>query len=586
MKTLKIGADGFTLPLELVTSTQAILARKRSGKSYTASVEAEELLKQHQQIAVIDPTSAWWGLRSSSNGEGDGYPVVVFGGDHADAPLDFRAGKAMALALVEHGFSAIFDIGNLATEEQVQFVMDFCSELLRINRNALHVFMDEADTFAPQKPLGLLQNKCLGTVSRLVKQGGIRGVGFTMITQRPASINKDVLSQVDILTVLRMSHPLDIRAATDWIKSEVTVEFARDVEKDLPGLPVGTAYFCSASLGLGERVAVRQRRTFNSGATPKPGERKIEPKVMAAIDIEKLGKEISASVQRSKEASPEYLKQRIHELEQQAAQGGDVGFLEDAQAQHEELERLRTQCAVIPELEEKVRQVEQALAEGCDAIALAVDRMRNAAGPQSAYKPSIPVALAPKKGLASLLPPLPAGQPERATPRDSLVPRPTGGPEQRILAALSQLRGIGLTAPPRTQVCIFSGYSNMTSKGFVNAIGALRSGGMVEYPSSGTVTLTEAGLKAAPTPEPIRGNRELHERLFSMLDGPEVRVLKVVIEHRSVDRTTLAAEAGYTNLTSKGFVNSIGRLRTLGMIDYPSTGMVAATDLLFLKGQR
>lgn len=50
---LRIGKDGFTLPLELVTSTQAILARKRSGKSYTASVEAEELLEHKQQIAVI-----------------------------------------------------------------------------------------------------------------------------------------------------------------------------------------------------------------------------------------------------------------------------------------------------------------------------------------------------------------------------------------------------------------------------------------------------------------------------------------------------------------------------------------------------
>jgi hypothetical protein len=99
---LNIGKDGFTLPVELVTSTQAILARKRSGKSYTASVQAEELLDQKQQVAVIDPTGAWWGLKSSADGREAGYPIVVFGGDHADAPLDFGAGKAMAAALVEH----------------------------------------------------------------------------------------------------------------------------------------------------------------------------------------------------------------------------------------------------------------------------------------------------------------------------------------------------------------------------------------------------------------------------------------------------------------------------------------------------
>lgn len=35
-----------------------------------------------------------------------------------------------------------------------------------------------------------------------------------MISQRPADISKKVLSHMDILTVLRMSYPPDIAAAT------------------------------------------------------------------------------------------------------------------------------------------------------------------------------------------------------------------------------------------------------------------------------------------------------------------------------------------------------------------------------------
>ncbi len=178
---LRIGKDGFSLPIELVTSTQAILARKRSGKSYTASVQAEELLRHKQQIAAIDPTGAWWGLRSSAGGDGPGYPVVVFGGDHADAPLEPHAGRMLATALVEHGFSAIFDVGLMLTEDQIRFTSDFASELLRINRTALHLYIDEADTFAPQLTENRGQKVCLGTVSRLVKQGGVRGIGVTMI---------------------------------------------------------------------------------------------------------------------------------------------------------------------------------------------------------------------------------------------------------------------------------------------------------------------------------------------------------------------------------------------------------------------
>ena len=41
---LKIGNAGFTLPIQARHIDASYLARKRSGKSYTASVQAEELL--------------------------------------------------------------------------------------------------------------------------------------------------------------------------------------------------------------------------------------------------------------------------------------------------------------------------------------------------------------------------------------------------------------------------------------------------------------------------------------------------------------------------------------------------------------
>ena len=311
-KRLHISAH-FSLPLELVTSTQAILARKRSGKSYTASVQAEELLDAGQQIGVFDPTGAWWGLRSSADGKRTGYQVAIFGGKHGDAPLDPRSGKAMAVSFMEQEFSAIFDVKSFSTKEQLQFVMDFSAELLRLNTRALHIFIDEADTFAPQTPRSREASQCLDLVTKLVKQGGLGGTGVTMITQRPASLNWDVLSQIDLLTILRLSAPLDIKPVVAWLETETNTEFAKQVKAALPSLPVGTAFVASAAWGIAERVQVRERTTFNSGATPKPGERKQEPKVLAAIDVARVGKEIADSVQRAKDASPETLRARIAE---------------------------------------------------------------------------------------------------------------------------------------------------------------------------------------------------------------------------------------------------------------------------------
>ena len=72
MRTLKIG-ENLHLPMDFVTQTQAILAKRGAGKSYCASVQAEEMLKANQQVVVIDPTGGWWGLKSSADGKHPGF---------------------------------------------------------------------------------------------------------------------------------------------------------------------------------------------------------------------------------------------------------------------------------------------------------------------------------------------------------------------------------------------------------------------------------------------------------------------------------------------------------------------------------
>lgn len=555
-KELNIGSNGvslFTLPITLVTSTQAILARKRSGKSYTASVQAEELLEHKQQVIVFDPTSAWHGLRSSSDGTGAGYSIVIFGGDQADAPLDWHSGRAMAAAVVEHGFSAIFDIGNLHTEEQVQFVMDFCSELLRINRNALHVYMDEADTFAPQKPLGLLQNKCLGTVSRMVKQGGIKGIGFTMITQRPASVNKDVLSQVDILTVLRMSHPLDIKAATDWIKSEVTVDFAKTVEAALPSLPVGTAFFCSASLGIGDRVQVRKRCTFNSGATPKPGERRIEPKVLAPIDIEKLGQQIAASVQRAKEDSPEFLKKKIAELEKQVTKGGK----DDMAGLAEHIAELEAQAAEIIPLREEIETIrnrEQRLFDGLKTMLATYYEgtemlYHPSSGETSATAPD-PITIAPSRTP-------PTVQVSIAAP---VTEEGINTPQQRILNAMATLYALPEADVTIEWISLTAG-TTPRARGFEENMRQLKKKGLIEG-----IRLTDAGKKIARVDATPATFNSILDRLAVMVSGPQLDILK----HLKVFRMSpedLASSMGTTE-RSRGFEENIRQLKKRELITF------------------
>lgn len=580
---LVIGRDGFSLPISLVTSTQAILARKRSGKSYTASVQAEEMLGHNQQIAVIDPTGAWWGIRSSADGKEAGLQVVVFGGDHADAPLDHTAGKAMAAALVEHGFSAIFDIGNLETSKQLRFVMDFCAELLRINRTAMHLFIDEADTFAPQKTASTLQFECLGTVTRLVSQGGIRGVGVTMITQRSAKINWDVLSQVDILTVLRMGAPNDVKPVVEWLQSETSKEFAAQVRAALPSLPVGTAFIASAPLELAERVAVRERRTFNSGATPKPGERKIVPKVLATIDIQKLGLQIAESVKVAKENSPEFLKAQLAEAQQkirelEAAPPTQNMSDEEMRMLGKELERISAQ---VTELEKSAASF-LVMRDEATKLVQQLAQVLNAEGPQvdtaeiREFVAKAAESIAERPSSAAVATPIAVPRPVT----DASVSKPQG----KILEALGSGLSIRREQLPRTVVAFLAGASAKSSA-FSNNLGALRSAGLIDY-RNGEVFLTPAGRKIVP-PQPPLSEAELHARLASLLPDPQMRILRALIplRGRSLGRDVVASKAG-ASPTSSAYSNNLGALRTLGFIDYGPDRTVFGTSDLFITEAR
>jgi len=152
--------------------------------------------------------------------------------------------------------------------------------------------------------------------------------------------------------------------------------------------------------------------------------------------------------------------------------------------------------------------------------------------------------------------------------------------KRRILAALRDLEAIGQTAPDRQTVAWFADASPKSSA-YTNNLGALRSAGLIDYPEQGTVGLTDAGREA----EPARA-APTHEHIMALVVGKLVpaqrRMLEVAVAHypNSIASDHLA-EASGASATSSAFTNNRGRLRSLGLIEYPSSGFVRAADLLF-----
>jgi len=217
-------SDKLDLPRESVTWVNAFIAKRGAGKTYNAAILAEEMLKNNVPIVVIDGMGTWWGLRVNANQKGNGLPIVVFGGTHADIPLNPLKAKDIAKAVVETNISIVLDISEFSKGESRRIVQQFIDELYKINRVERHVFIEEADLWAPQKTIQPEQALCLGAMDNFVRRGGNHNLGCSLITQRSAVLNKDLLTQSDCLFILRTLAPQDKKAIQSWVEEQTDEE--------------------------------------------------------------------------------------------------------------------------------------------------------------------------------------------------------------------------------------------------------------------------------------------------------------------------------------------------------------------------
>lgn len=581
-------SDTLSLPLDFVTSTQAILAQKGKGKTHTAIVEAEDLLEAGQQIVVLDPTDAWHGLRSSVDGKRAGYPIAVFGGDHGDVALEPGGGKVLAEAVVAERFSAIISTENLSGAEELRFVADFLEDLYRRNRAAMHLFVDEADLFAPQKPFGGEMRTC-GAMDNIVRRGRKKGIGCTLITQRSSVLNKNVLSQADMLVALGCSHPRDIDAIAEWVKRHASPARAVEMMNSLPSLPRGEAWIWNPAAEIFKRVSIRDRRTFDSGATPKAGEAARVAKVLAPVDIKRLGDAIAATVEQQKANDPRALKARVAELEKRiaAAKPATAKIEEKPVVKDAQLKRIELAIATGTKLAARLYAAgETATQLIMKAAEVAAGGAQKIEGEIAELRKAIVMHRDPTDTVGSWRQELPrsatATLGHRVYPsKHAAIARTPkadsgakiGGGLRRILIALAQ-RPDGLT---NRQIGVRAGLSSSGGT-FSTYISRARVEGWIE--DAGDVRrITSAGLDALGDFEPLPIGRELANYWLGQLGGGAARILQVLIDAfpEYLDQAEIG-RAAQISPTGGTFSTYLSKLRTLELV--VGRGQLSATPEL------
>jgi hypothetical protein len=584
MSELRI-SDDLALPIDAVTQSMAILARRGAGKTYTGSVIVEEAIGAKVPTVVLDPTGAWWGLRSSIDGERPGLPVVIFGGDHGDVPLEPTAGTVLADVVIEHPGAYVIDLSGLLSKAAEQrFAADFLERLYRAKKREtgpLLVVVDEADTFAPQRP-GPEQTRTLGALESIVRRGRIKGLGDLLITQRAAVLNKNVLTQTEILVAMQTTGPQDRAAIDAWIEGNGTAEQRAEVMGSLASLERGEAWVWSPSfLRILQRVRIRARRTFDSSRTPEAGETALAPRAFAAVDLAKLGARIAATIEKQKANDPRELRRRFAELERQMAKSsGHPDNIPEPRI-IEKIVEVPVLNGQVDELRDVVRElagIGERITAAAGGITAAIDRVQVSAREQ--HGRSVRGSSRTETEVRAL-PPAP-----RSGVRSDVIPIAQGevhlkAGARRILEALARHHPMVFT---RAQVGTLTGFK--ISGGRSAHWSVLKRAGYIEERGD-QVGATQAGLDVAGVaPSTPATTEEMLELWRSRLKSGARQMLDVLVAAYpdAISLDTLA-EAVAMVRSGGTFGTYISTLRRNGLAE-TSDGTIRASDSLFIGGAR
>lgn len=522
------------IPDEALNSHIGVLGKTGGGKTFTGKGLVERLLRLQRHVVVVDPTGAWWGLRT-------GFEIPIFGGRHGDIDVadTAEAGDAVAAVAIEQRTSAIVDLSLMSGAGQRRFMRGFAHRLRQKPPGALWLVLDEADEFLPQ----MLPNDMttlFGDLKWMVRRGRLNGFRVMMITQRPAEIAKAVLTQIETLVAHRLTAPQDRKAVEEWVKGHHDPDEAREVLSTLASLEKGEAWVWSPDIGLLKRAKMPPIETFDSGRTPEPGEADLAPPELARLDLSAIRSAVAEVVE------PEEARIRNKSVPDEAAlrAADEKGYRRGKIAGY--AEGVRDGAAPFKAVIAAIEPLKLALAEA-EQSAVKVEQWRGRA------------VEAIIEGTHRIPPKAPQAAPK---PLDGNVPEPLN---QTALAVASLLKAIAPDEVSWEDALLLIG-RRPGSGDAGKARKALRDHGLVEFGGSG-VRASDAlrgDGSIAPSHKPDRG--ELVTLWAQKLRGPGGDILTDLYDNGPATREEVGRRIGKAH-TSGWFGKGMKDLTRSGLVE-------------------
>lgn len=552
------------IPAEALKKHIAILGMNGSGKTSVAKSQIiEPALAAGDRVCNIDPTGVGWGLRLMASGK-PGYQIYIVGGERADFPLHRRDGKAWGEIVGTSSDSFVFDTSQMTVEDRSQWFTDFAETLLRKNKGPLSFVLDEAHLFAPQggSKSGGVAPRMLHATNNLLALGRSRGLRITMISQRPAKLHKDSLTQAHSLIAMMMTSPQDRNAVKDWIADQADSETGKDIIASLPTLAPGEGWLWAPRERVLDRIKFPRPKTFDSSSAPDasdgdgPKLATLDPAAITA-KLEKVAKETASN-------DPAKLRAEIAALRKELAAKPSAALPDQealAIARDDAYGKGRADgyndcytafARIIKYVVDRSREFPAILNDIARDMIEAEDQR---------VKPS-------KESVSPAAKQTPVGAPVMRSEKPLSAASGSGSlskPEQKIVDAIQWWNCLGVQGPSHPQVAFVAGYSHRSGT-WSTYLSRLRSAGMIE--GRGDLVLTAAGLAASNYPSTPPSGDALRDTVLDKIDGPLRKILTPIMAAYPNARphADVADEAGYSS-KSGTWSTYLSKLRSLDLIE-------------------
>lgn len=557
--------------VDYAIGASAVLGIRDSGKTVTSKGIAEQLLEAGVPIIVFDAVGKWRWMKVAAP-HGKAFKIVVAGGREPDLPLTPHSVPEIVRAALRERIPLIIDLfsKDLSKSDWRKIVQTAIHIIHYENEGgAVHVFLEEAAEFVPQK---VYDGETYAEVEKLVRMGGNASVGITLINQRSQEVNKAVLDNCSTALILGCQVGKNaIEAVEKWIE-RLDPKTAEEVTTSLPHLKAGEAWvWTRKSLTEPSREQMPMCRSFHPDRrTPEVVLKSAKPTDTAEF-VAKMAASIPKVIEEAKANDPAELKRTIAKLKRELA------------VEKEEVvkPRVETKVKEVSVLSKSERNRLTALVKAFDKfhmIGLAIaDKATFLEAQLSALKTEIrffKAKLQPSKNESAheaterrwplTAPSAPIPREVFQKPLSKYAPEPNGdwNPgkcERRLLAVLSQFpEGCN-----RRKLILLAGYA--WSGSTQNALGALRTHGAIEGGNDSVMTITDTGRQYADEWIPT-GYALIDFWLnFQHFGKCERTLLKCFVEYpEGLDKEKLLKVSGYE--WSGSTQNALGALRTAGVI--------------------